>query len=115
MPGTAFAANVVKDGMDTVMVLHGDVNRNAQDGLAVAYGVAEGGPGRLLFDFRDVDYINSTGIALIVGVLARARTESREVGAFGLTEHYRELFQITRLSDFMTIYDNEGAATAADN
>jgi anti-anti-sigma factor len=64
-------------------------------------------------DFRGVDYINSTGIAVIVGVLAMARAEGREVGAFGLTDHYREVFTITRLSDFMTIYDNETAAAAA--
>ena len=64
-------------------------------------------------DFRGVDYINSTGIAVIVGVLAMARAEDREVGAFGLTEHYREVFNITRLSDFMTIYDDETAAVAA--
>ena len=42
-----------------------------------------------------------------------ARAEEREVGAFGLSDHYREVFNITRLSDFMTIYDNETAAVAA--
>lgn len=113
MPGTAFSATIDRDGPDTVVEMHGDVNRGAQEGLATAYDDAEGGPGRLLLDFGDVDYINSTGIALIVGVLARARAEGRDVGAFGLTEHYRELFQITRLSDFMTVYDNAGAAVAA--
>ena len=113
MPGTAFDATIDRGGLDTVIELHGDVNRAAQEGLARAYDEAESGPGRLLLDFVDVDYINSTGIALIVGVLARARTEGRDVGAFGLTEHYRELFQITRLSDFMTIYDDERAAVAA--
>lgn len=113
MPGTAFEATVDKTGPDTVIDMSGDVNRAAQDGLNVAYDQALGGPGRLLLDFVDVDYINSTGIALIVGVLARARAEGRDVGAFGLTDHYRELFKITRLSDFMTIYDNENAAVAA--
>lgn len=113
MPGTEFSARVVNHGPDTVIELHGDVNRAAQEGLARVYDEAESGPGRMLLDFVHVDYINSTGIALIVGVLARARAEGREVGAFGLTEHYRELFQITRLSDFMTIYDDQGAAVAA--
>ena len=63
--------------------------------------------GRVLLDFSNVDYINSTGIAVIVGLLAMARAEGRDVGAFGLTDHYREVFQITRLADFMTIYDDE--------
>jgi hypothetical protein len=42
-----------------------------------------------------------------------ARAEDRVVAAFGLTDHYREVFNITRLADFMTIYDDETAAVAA--
>ena len=30
-----------------------------------------------------------------------------EVTAFGLSDHYREIFEITRLADFMTIADDE--------
>lgn len=115
MPGKAFSATVDKDGADTVIHMSGDVNRSAEAGLAAASQEAKDGPGRLLFDYTDVEYINSTGIALIVGVLAQARAMSRDVGAFGLTEHYRELFKITRLSDFMRIYDSEHAAIAAEN
>ena len=49
-------------------------------------------------------YINSTGIALIVSVLARARAERRKVVASGLSPHYREIFDITRLSDFIELF-----------
>jgi anti-anti-sigma factor len=115
MPGMAFSATTDKSGPDTVIYLHGDVNRSAQEGLTSAYDSVEDGPGRLLLDFEDAEYINSTGIALIVGILARARAQGRKVAAFGLTDHYRELFQITRLSDFMTIYDNQSAAGAGAN
>ena len=52
-------------------------------------------------------YINSTGIALIVGLLGRARADGVAVRACGLSDHYREIFEITRLSDFMTIYADE--------
>jgi anti-sigma B factor antagonist len=96
-----------------VVHLTGTVNRLAKDGLETAYEEATSQPGRVLIDFGDVDYINSTGIAVIVGVLARARAEGREVGAFGLSDHYREVFQITRLADFMAIYEDENAASAA--
>ena len=52
-------------------------------------------------------------------MLARARADARPVSARGLTEHYREIFEITRLSDFMTILadepssqrDNQGETT----
>lgn len=109
----AFEAKVSSLDGGTVVVMTGTVNRAAKEGLEAAYEEATSMPGRVLLDFRGVDYINSTGIAVIVGVLAMARAEDREVGAFGLTDHYREVFNITRLADFMTIYDDETAAAAA--
>jgi anti-anti-sigma factor len=109
----AFEARVSSPNGGTVVVMTGTVNRAAKEALESAYEEATAVPGRVLLDFRGVDYINSTGIAVIVGVLAMARAEDREVGAFGLTDHYREVFNITRLADFMTIYDDETAATVA--
>jgi anti-anti-sigma factor len=93
-------ARAVTDG--AVIDLRGEINGSAREALTTAYDAAAG-PGSLLLDFSQVDYINSTGIALIVGLLARARSDQRPVSARGLTDHYREIFEITRLSDFMTI------------
>jgi anti-sigma B factor antagonist len=88
-----------------VIGLRGDVDGTAKEVLSTAY--EEASPdGLLTLDFAQVDYINSTGIALIVGLLARARAESRPVAAAGLTEHYRQIFEITRIADFMTMLDN---------
>jgi len=69
-----------------------------------AGGDADSEPGTVVLDFAAVDYINSTGIALIVSVLARARAERRKVVASGLSAHYREIFDITRLSDFIELF-----------
>jgi anti-anti-sigma factor len=108
-----FEARVSAGDQGVTVHLTGTVNRLAKEQLETAYDQATAEPGRVLLDFAAVDYINSTGIAVIVGILAKARAEGREVGAFGLTDHYREVFQITRLADFMAIYDNEDAAVAA--
>ena len=56
-----------------------------------------------MLDFSRVDYINSTGIALVVGLLAKARAAHIPLTAVGLSDHYREIFTITRLSDFIEI------------
>lgn len=85
-----------------VIELRGEIDGQAQEALAAAYAEAPH-EGRLLLDFGAVDYINSTGIALLVGLLARARAEHRAVAAAGLSDHYREIFEITRIADFMTI------------
>ena len=109
MPGVQFDAKVTRKDKGSVVVLSGTVDKAAKEPMEAAYVDAAGMPGEVLLDFSDVDYINSTGIAVIVGVLAMARAEGREVGAFGLTDHYREVFQITRLSDFMHIYEDAAA------
>ncbi len=100
----------VEGGRDTQAVLHlaGDVSAAAETALNDAYRGLEGEP-VVLLDFTRVEYINSTGIALIVGLLAEARKRGQEIQARGLAQHYREIFRITRLSDFLTILDDEGA------
>ncbi len=86
------------------LVMRGDVDIAADEALAAAYVTAsQAGAGRVVLDFTRVDYINSTGIALIVRLLAEARRDHREVIAEGLSDHYREIFRITRLSDYVTI------------
>jgi anti-anti-sigma factor len=92
------------------LVLRGDVDIAADEVLADAYAdAAATGPSRVVLDFGAVDYINSTGIALIVRLLAEARRDHREVVALGLSDHYREIFRITRLSDYLTIADSAPA------
>ncbi|MEO5918203.1 MAG: STAS domain-containing protein [Candidatus Limnocylindrales bacterium] len=93
------------------LAMRGDVDVAADEALAAAYAAAaESGATRVVLDFTEVDYINSTGIALIVRLLAEARRDHRDVIAEGLTDHYREIFRITRLSDYMTIADGTSAS-----
>ena len=94
-----------------VLDLRGEINGFGQEALNAAYAEAEAkDPEAIILNFEDVDYINSTGIALIVGLLARARASKRRLLAYGLSEHYLEIFEITRLSDFMGVYPDEESA-----
>ena len=105
MSTTEFAARVRPEGGVPVVELSGQISAGAEAGLQRVYAEVRGEP-KVVLDFSAVDYINSTGIALIVGILAQARTSGQELQATGLQEHYREIFRITRLSDFMTILDD---------
>jgi anti-anti-sigma factor len=99
---------VRRRGQVAILDIVGDIDRDADVPLQRAYdeAVAEHGSGVLL-NFSGVGYINSTGIAVIVSLLARARKEHRTISACGLNEHYRHIFSITRLSDFIGIYQDE--------
>ena len=97
-----------------VLDLGGDITSQAQQDLAAAYDKAvEIDPSAVLLNFSAVSYINSTGIALLVGLLARARSENRRVLACGLTPHYTEIFEVTRLADFMDLHTYEDSAIRA--
>jgi anti-anti-sigma factor len=116
--GTNAFEATVRDGAEpgeAVVDLQGEIDGRAQGALEGAYAdAARRDPRRVRLNFAGVDYINSTGIALIVGLLARARAESRQVAASGLSDHYREIFEITRLVDFMTILPDDAPPTSAD-
>lgn len=95
---------VAKAGDVVELRLTGRIDRDALTTLDGAYdSLATLAPERVILDFAGVEYINSTGIALIVGLLGRARADGRELQASGLSAHYREIFEITRLSDYIEI------------
>jgi anti-anti-sigma factor len=110
MPGEEFQATVRPSEKGSIIELVGTVNRSAKEAMEAAFEQASDLSGEILLDFGRVEYINSTGIAVIVGILAMARAENRQVGAYGLTDHYKEVFEITRLADFMHIYENAASA-----
>jgi anti-anti-sigma factor len=98
-----------RDGV-TILDLVGDIDAGAERALQRAYEEAAGDTHSLILNFSRTQYINSTGIALIVRLLADARARRIEMTACGLSDHYREIFEITRLADFMRIADTEGGA-----
>jgi anti-anti-sigma factor len=104
-------AEVRKEPGATVLDLRGEINGFAEGALSAAYAEAEAGdPEVIMLNFTGVDYINSTGIALIVGLLAKARASGWPLLAYGLSDHYLEIFNITRLSDFMNVFPDEESA-----
>lgn len=107
----AFEANVRRSNGVVVVELHGEVEGAADESINAAYEEAiAGNPKTVLLNFENVSYINSTGIALIVGLLAEARKSDRNVSVCGLSEHYKEIFEITRIADFVTMFTDEQTA-----
>ena len=113
MIGRALEVSVRHQPGVAVLDLRGEINSFGEEVLNSAYAEAESQhPDAVVLNFTEVDYMNSTGIALIVGLLAKARQARRNLLVYGLSEHYREIFAITRLSDFMSIYPDEASAVA---
>jgi anti-anti-sigma factor len=102
-------------GTVALIDLAGDIDATAEHTLQDAWREAtQDSPAAVVLNFEQAGYINSTGIALIVGLLAQARAAKLPLSAFGLSPHYQEIFQITRLADFMAIRSDEDSAVGAD-
>jgi anti-anti-sigma factor len=115
MEATTFSAQVRQADQMAVIDLAGLINAQADQAFNQAYKEADS----LNFDtialnFAGVEYINSTGIALIVELLAQARKSHKRLVVYGLSEHYVEIFQITRLADFMDIFEDESRALSVE-
>jgi anti-sigma B factor antagonist len=111
MPANHLEASVRLKPGGAVLDLHGEINRFAQEALNAAYAEAEAkDPETILLNFEGVDYIDSTGIFLITRLLAKARASKRRLLAYGLSDHYVEIFDITRLSDFVSVFPDEESA-----
>jgi anti-sigma B factor antagonist len=116
MPAKSLEAYVRHQPRVAIVDLHGEIDGFADDVLNASYTEAESRDANvILLNFSKVDYINSTGIALIVGLLARARKSKRRLLACGLSDHYVEIFQITRLVDFMNVFPDEASALAEES
>ena len=110
MKAQPFSAQVRQQPNLATIDLHGEINAFAESELNEAYALTDqANPATVVLNFTDVSYINSTGIALIVSLLAQARKSRRRLVVYGLTDHYMEIFKITRLSDFMNIYPDESS------
>jgi len=109
MDANALVASVRHTREVAIVDLAGQLDGTVEKALNTAWESVGDVP-VVALNFTKSTYINSTGIALIVGLLGRARVENKTVRAFGLMDHYREIFSITRLSDFIEIHSDEAGA-----
>jgi anti-sigma B factor antagonist len=97
-----------------VIDITGDVTAASEDVLLEAYDRAgTDGVTAIVLDFTALEYMNSGGIGLLVMLLVRAQRQGQKVLAFGLSEHYRQIFELTRLDEGIGIHATEAEALAA--
>jgi anti-sigma B factor antagonist len=109
---TTFEVREASEGT-RVIDIKGDITAASEDVLMDAYGRAsESGVRAIVLSFAELDYMNSGGIGLLVTLLVRAQRQRQRVLAYGLSDHYRQIFELTRLDEAVAIHDNEEEALA---
>jgi anti-anti-sigma factor len=112
----AQVAMTVRDGAEgsRIIDIDGEITAFCEGVLMDAYNqAARPGTKVIVLNFDQLDYMNSGGIGLLVTMLIRAQRSNRRLAAYGLSEHYRQIFSLTRLDEAIGIFDDEAAATSA--
>ena len=111
MSAPAITMDVRRIGDEVAVVdIKGEVTAACEPVLMSAYEAAGSGTKRLVLNFAGLEYMNSGGIGMLVTLLVRANRQHQQLAAYGLSEHYREIFELTRLDEAITIYDSEESA-----
>lgn len=97
-----------------VLDIAGEVTGFGEEALMDAYNRATSlGANAIVLNFSNLQYMNSSGIGLLVTLLIRAQRNRQQMRAFGLNEHYENIFDLTRLNEAIGIYGSEQQALAA--
>ncbi len=102
------------DGRASIIDIRGDVTSFAEQVLMDAYNEASaGGTRTIILNFSGMEYMNSSGVGLLVTLLIRVNRQKQKLLIYGLSEHYRHIFELTRLDEAIGIYATENEALAA--
>lgn len=98
----------------SIIDIQGEVTAFAEDALMDAYAKAGTPTTRtIIINFTDLEYMNSSGIGLLVTLLIRINRQRQRMLAYGLSDHYKHIFELTRLDDAIKIYNTEAEAVAS--
>jgi anti-sigma B factor antagonist len=75
--------------------------------------LVEAGTTMLIVDLTHVEFLDSTGLGVLVGALRRLRGVNGSFGVVCDQERLLKIFRITALDSVLTIYDSVESASAA--
>ncbi|HEY0757061.1 MAG TPA: STAS domain-containing protein [Ktedonobacteraceae bacterium] len=114
MPQAKVIMNVRQiNALASVIDIQGEVTTFAEQVMMQAYSEASTSTTRaIILNLSGLEYMNSSGIGLLVTLLIRVNRQKQHLLAYGLSDHYRHIFTLTRISDAIHIYENETEALA---
>lgn len=96
-----------------IIDLIGDVTNQGEEAIKTAYAQAvEENPQRIFFNFADTEYINTSGIAVLISLVMEAQKTEYRIGLYGMSAHYRKVFELVRFPLYADMYPTEEDALA---
>jgi anti-sigma B factor antagonist len=114
MSGSGFTYGItLQDGLRLISLTGRLMQREQAETLIGEFGMLlDNGENRLLLDLSELEYVNSSGLNLIIGMLTRARNAGGDLAICGVSAKVRELLIMTRLDSVFRIHGSVEEATA---
>jgi anti-sigma B factor antagonist len=77
-----------------------------------AVRLVSGGQVDVILDLGGVDFLDSTGLGVIIGILKRVRSHGGELVVVGLAPRVRKVFEMTRVIEILPTFDTVEHAVA---
>lgn len=111
---TQRSATTVSGSAVAILAFSGDISSASKELILGAYHALDGAAAKVLLDFSGVEYINSSGIAIIIQMLLEAgKSGSHAFGIFGLSPHFQKVFTMVGINKYAALYSDESTAIAA--
>jgi anti-anti-sigma factor len=102
------------DEKTAIIDLVGDITTFAEKSVRqVSQSALSGGAVNMVFNFRENDYINSAGIAILIGVVTEARKHDQKLIMTGLSSHFQKIFRMVGLTQYADLYPTVDEALSA--
>ena len=97
-----------------VLRFEGDIASTSKDAVLGTYQALPKETSKLvLLDFTKVDYINSSGIALVIQMMIEAANSGQKVYAFGLSAHFTKVFTMVGITKYAGLFPTQAEALTA--
>jgi anti-anti-sigma factor len=108
------AARLRRTDKAAIIDVSGDVTEQGEQAIRGAYGEAlAGDQERVFLNFGDTEYINTSGIAVLISIVMEAEKAGRKIGLYGMSAHYHKVFTLVRLPLYANMYESESEALAS--
>ena len=97
----------------TVIRFEGDISSTSKEAVLGTYQALPKNDVKLIMlDFTKVEYINSSGIALVIQLLIEAKAASQTVTAIGLSPHFVKVFTMVGITKYAGLFPTQAEALA---
>ena len=96
-----------------VIACSGAIASTSRDAILAAYHGVGADVHKVLLDFSGAEYINSSGIAIIIQLLLEgSKSAGRTIGIFGLSRHFTKVFTMVGVTKYAQLSADETMALA---